>query len=439
MSKPLASAGMTSREYVTALPFDPPLAPVAAPAPDWPDRALDLAASHPSVVGGVLVAAVLAVALLISWRRGKVESWIVAVSWIAAFGFSAEGMWYVATDKANVPPVVAAGVFFVFELFQIRSMLAARRRYRATTVRDQSGRVTKAGDPGKHGVAVWGLAAVMGAIVALAAHNPADALLRLSIPLGAAWLWWNDLTDEGVQRERGSWRWTPRRIGLALRLLEPAERDMATVHREARIKQLTELEHARLNGSWGWLRARLASRLARLSLSADRAMIAQVREQVALARWFEEPYPAAGPVGDTGDTRAETPQSYPGTDPGDVPGIDPGGNVGIGPGDTPGVEAGTGAGVDVGAEPSAARVPTRVRPPSPKQVRALKLRAQPPDMTAAEIARKVPADYKTVRTWLKNADAASPDLPVAPPAEPVMAGTNGHAFYPSTTPKETPS
>jgi hypothetical protein len=84
-------------------------------------------------------------------------------------------------------------------------------------------------------------------------------------------------------------------------------------------------------------------------------------------------------------------------------------------------------------------VPTRVRPPSSKQVKALKLRTQHPDMPAAEIARKVSADYKTVRIWLKNAETATPDLPVGPPAAPVMAGANGHAFHPSTTPKETPS
>ncbi len=446
----LASAVMSD---FLALPADPPLAPTVSGATDhpagWVEQVGSWVTSHPSIVGGLVVAAVLAAAFLVAWARGRVTGWIVAVSWIAAFGFSAEGMWYVATDKAHVPPIVAAGVFFVFELFQVRSMLAARTRYRATTVRAADGTVTRAGDPGKHGAAVWILALVMGGVVALAAHNLADAALRLSIPLGAALLWWNDLTDEGVVRARSSWRWTPRRLLLAVGAIEPGERDFETVDWERRVAQMTVIAHKLHHGSArlvGWR----AARLRRLTLAADDAMVAEVRRRVERVHAVEEATkprvvdcgglddaPGVDPAAPPGTDPGEIPGDAPGRNPGDAPGRNPGGNMG----NTPGVGAGISPGAEVeaapGIEPAHTRVPTRVRPPSPKQVKALKLRAQHPDMSAAEIARKVGADYKTVRGWLAKAAQPTPDLPIAPPAVPVTAGANGHAFHPSTTtPKE---
>lgn len=428
-------------------PQEPPL-PVATPTDhlgtDWPAGLLHLALDNPSITGGLAVGLVLAIALLVSWRRGKVKSWIVAVSWIAAFGFSAEGMWYVAVDKADVPPVVAAGVFFVFELFQVRSMLAARDRYRATAVFDADGAIVQAGDPGKHGSAVWILAAVMGGIVALAAHSPADAALRLSIPLGAALLWWNDLTDNGVRRQRGSWRWTPRRLLLALGAIEPGERDFETVDRERRIAQMTVIAHKLHHGSArlaGWR----AARLRRLTLAADDAMVAEVHRRVERVHAVEEstrprviegvlvsPDPGVGSGAAPALTPGADPGGNPAPAPGADPGADPGGNAGISPGSPPGVEAGDAPGV--GRAPS--RAPTRVRPPSPKQVKALKLRADNPDMSAAEVARKVGADYKTVRGWLKTTESQPEQLPVGEPVPAVVAGVNGHEFIPSHDVKE---
>lgn len=442
----LTSAGMS--DFALALrpepgPALPAATPTAAPDPGWPARVLDLALANPSITGGLAVAAVLAVALLISWRRGKVEGWIVVVSWIAAFGFSAEGMWYVATDKADVPPVVAAGVFFVFELFQIRSMLAARRKYVATTVRDAAGRVVKAGDPGGHGLAVWAIAGVMGLIVALAAGNPADALLRVSIPLGVALLWWNDLTEDGVVRDRprSSWRWTPRRLLLWLGAIEPGERDIEQVHRAARVKQMTDLEFERLTATSERRRARVTSKLARLSLSADDAMIAEARANVARSGWFTDPGPGVRLAADPGHPPTFTPGEAPVSDPGGPPVEPPGVGAGFDPGDTPGVEAGDIPGPDGGGAPgtsrAATRAPARSRPPSPKKLKALKLRERHPEMAAAEIARKVPADYKTVREWLKDASAVA--APVAEPAVPVTAGVNGHDLHPSTPDEGDPS
>ncbi len=433
----LPSFGMTSREHVTALPADPgsPVPVEAPPVPAKPDTGpladlAGLATSHRDwlILGGLaLTVLILAAVVRRAVKGGRPDRWLDTFAVAVGFGWSVEGMWEVS-GRLGLSLAFAVVAVVVFDSMMASSMLRAYMHQK------------EYGTPGRHASAMWTKAAIAGGIVAFASDQFFEVPLRLAIPLLVVYQFWLGLKADGPAKAEGvsSWRWTPRRLLLALGAIEPGERDVATVHRAARVKQMTELEFRRRSGGPAWLTARRTSKLSRLSLSADDGMIAEVEANVLRAGWFLRP--------DTDDAPGETPQSHPGADPGDVPGtdpggtpgVDPGGNVGIDPGDPPGVEAGTDAGVGVGVDPPTARVPTRVRPPSPKQVKALKLRTQHPDMPAAEIARKVSADYKTVRGWLAKAAEPTPDLPVAPPAGPVLAGVNGRAFHPSTTPKETP-
>jgi hypothetical protein len=241
------------------------------PTSAWPTLAT-FTSHHLTAVTGALVVAALLLALAIRWitRGGYLAKTVSVITWIAAYGFSAEGMWVVVTGKAHVPPLVAVGVFFVGEAMQVNSMILASRRY----ARD--------GHPGKHGRAVWIIAVVMGAVVMFAATNWAERLLRLSIPLGTALLWWNTLTDDGCVKRPTRFRWTPTRLLEWLGALEPdVDRDLDEV---ARQRQIAAMVTARLGyEAGGWVGSWHGRRLRALAKTADKAMVVEVRKQVSRA------------------------------------------------------------------------------------------------------------------------------------------------------------
>jgi hypothetical protein len=227
------------------------------------------------MLAGLAVTAVTVVvsAAVAGWRR-RIDRWVATVQWIATFGFSGEGMWVVTTQRAHVPPMVAVGVFAVGEAMLLNSMIQARRRYKLTN------------DPGKHGRAVWIIAIAMGVIVSFAATNTTERLLRLLIPIGAAYNWWNTLTDEGVTKQDTQWRWTPSRLLEWLGAKEPAgQRDLTTAARERRIAAMARCGYRVHTQALG---CRLpvigsAARFHRMGLTADDEMIAQVAARVRRA------------------------------------------------------------------------------------------------------------------------------------------------------------
>lgn len=222
------------------------------------------------LAGLAVTVCTLAVALYAAWRRGRVDRWVSALAWVASFGFSAEGMWVVTTHKAHVPAVVAVGVFFVAEAFQLSSMLQAGRRYRLD------------GHPGKHGRAVWIIAVAAGTVVAFSAQNLTEAALRFLIPLGAALLWWNTLTDDGMTKPKGRWRWTPTRLLEWLGAIEPdVDRDLVEVNRGRHVAAMVTAAIAVHDG--GRLRSWHTRRLRSLAKVADEGMVAEVRERVGRA------------------------------------------------------------------------------------------------------------------------------------------------------------
>lgn len=264
---------------------DPATGTAAASVPGW----LNTVGAHwgdyryPVILGALAaVVAFLAVSLIVAKVKGHTDRWISALAWAAGFGFSAEGMWVVTTQKAHITPIVAIAVFFVGEAFMLNSMTHARAAYLRTTVRDADGKVTKAGDPGKHGRAVWIIASAMALVVAFASKNPAEVMLRASIPLGVAMLWWNTLTAEGTGRAKGRFAWTPTRLLEQMGALVPDEDpDLAKLARERRINAMVVAADRAHAG--GWRAARAARRLRRLARTADVDMMAAVRQRVAQA------------------------------------------------------------------------------------------------------------------------------------------------------------
>jgi hypothetical protein len=208
---------------------------------------------------------------------------------LVGLGWSSEAVWEL-TGRAGFPTSLRLLMFFVLESLLVLAMIRSRRAMR------------EHGHPGRSGRTAWIVASAMALVAAAVADSFAEAVLRGLIPLLVTLAWWDGLLGEGVKRREdvSSWRWTPRRLLLALGAIEPGDRDVETVHRERLVQQMTKLEFRRRHGSKRYTQRR-AARLARLSLSADDLVIAEVRERVERATWFEakqdDAPPAASPAG----------------------------------------------------------------------------------------------------------------------------------------------
>jgi hypothetical protein len=339
-----------------------------------------------------VVLSAFAYALYRAMRDGRVERWLSALAWIAAFGFSAEGMWYVTTQKAHVPTIVAAGVFFVAEAMMLSSMVQARRRY------------TLDGHPGKHGRAVWTIACAMGLIVAFAANNWPERLLRLAIPLGAALQWWNSLTDAGMTRPQGRWRWTPSRLLERVGAIEAAtDRDLSEVTRQRRITALVACELRRGAGTWpNWWHAR---RLTRLAMAADPDMVAdaaarldQVRRIRAL---LSTPQPLAVSAPVLGEVSTSEVLSEDRTAPLTEDLTVRTGEDLTQPLTQPLTEDRSEVIAKPSADPSPSTSPDIAPKLPPTAVKVIKLRAQRPAITQREAATKLGVSVATVQRYWK--------------------------------------
>lgn len=258
---------------------------------------LTFAAEHRNelvLIALALTAAVLVIAVIRAIRRGRADKLVATITGFTVLALSAEGMWVVATERLGLPPILAGSVFFVAEAAMLSSAMRASRQYAQTTIRDAAGNIVKAGNPGKHGRAVWVIAAVTGGIVTLNSHSVVEVPLRLALPLGAAYLWWNALTADGVtEGEKSSWRWTPRRVLLWLGAIEAGERDARQINRDRQIMAMTALARRvhRRGRFAGWHEARLE----RLALLADDGMVAEVQRRVWRSKWIKELTDPQGP------------------------------------------------------------------------------------------------------------------------------------------------
>jgi hypothetical protein len=214
--------------------------------------------------------ALLALFVLVTLLSKRPDRRITMLATAIGLGWSAQGMWDTATKHYGVTEQLAAVLFVLFEAFMVGRMLTANI-YRDDPVRRAR--------PVRF---VWTLAVVMGAVVALA-EGPSQAPLRFSVPLLVAWNWYLDLTadDDPAKAERTSWRWTPRRLLLAVGALEPGERDVETVDRDRHIARMTMLAFRLKNGEKHVSDVlHRKERLMRLALAADEGMVREMHERL---------------------------------------------------------------------------------------------------------------------------------------------------------------
>ncbi|GGL09775.1 hypothetical protein [Mangrovihabitans endophyticus] len=230
----------------------------------------------------VLLAGLLLTVALLLWvvrriaRSERPDDALSNLVMLVGLGWSSEAVWEISRNRLHFPLGLTLLLFFVFEALLSLAMIRAKRHMRQFAW------------PGRFGTTAWTVAVCMSGVAGIASHSVPEAVLRMVIPLLVTKQWWDGLVGGAAQRpaDASTWRWTPRRLLLALGAIEPGERDVQTVHRERLIQQMTTLYYKIQHGS-GRLRTRRVSRLARMSLTADDAVIAEVRQRGDRALWFE--------------------------------------------------------------------------------------------------------------------------------------------------------
>ncbi|MDR7278960.1 hypothetical protein [Catenuloplanes atrovinosus] len=198
---------------------------------------------------------------------------------LAILGFSAEGMWEVATEDLTLGRGLALIFFAIGDVAIIGEMITAEKS-RLGSIKQR-----------KHLRAVWTIATILGAIVACSADTPVEIPLRFVLPLLAVWVWKLGLQELGenevIERDENALTWMIgpwlRQRVIALRLAKPGKADLETIDRAQLIDRLTRLRFrlwkAERDGNTT-LVTRLTARWHRLTLDADDAMLAEVTARV---------------------------------------------------------------------------------------------------------------------------------------------------------------
>jgi hypothetical protein len=398
-----AAAGLVAGDAGDASPT-----PVPAGAP-WTDTAFTQITDNRALFYLALAASIATLAFLYAKARriaksDKPDDAMSTIGMLIGLGWSGEAMWIIGTELLDIPIPLLALLLFVLEINLATAMIRAKRHHRLH------------GHPGSYGTTAWTIAAAMAVIAAAASQSLAEAALRIAIPLLVTKTWWDGMVGSGAKKLTGAitWRWTPRRLLLWLGAIEPGEKDVETVNRERLTQQMTRLEFRRQYGRDS-TRKRVTARLARLSLSADDAVIEEVRQRVARASWFTAMPLATRPVahGDAaGGAPLNPPVARPATQAAKRVEMAPTRRGKV-------VTQPLASGDAAGADPA---------------TQAAQLYLTGAADSIREAARKVPgASEATVRRRINEArDAVSdaspdaPDLPIPDPREPVLAGVNGH-------------
>jgi hypothetical protein len=233
----------------------------------------------------VAVPAALALVVVFALTSEKKDRRVTLIATTIGLTWMAQGMWQAATTTYRVPPLFAGVLFLLFETFMLGNMLRANR-FRAD--HERRARPVRF---------VWTLAVIGGSVVALA-EGWHQAPLRFVVPLLVAGNWYLDLTadDDPEKQQPTSWRWTPRRLLLAIGALEPGARDAVTIDRERLTARMTMLKF-RINRGDSTVSDLLRRdvRLAKLALSADDAMVAEMHTRLARADGVLKPPAPAKP------------------------------------------------------------------------------------------------------------------------------------------------
>lgn len=257
----------------------------------WSDHGANLIfASLIAAVGFIVVS------MMVAKKNGHLPRWMARFGNAIVLVLSAEGMWEFFTGLLKLPTLIAAGGFAFGEFLLLSSMMHARAHYEATTKREGK-TVVRWGHTGRHGRTVWIVATVIGLIVATASDHWQEIPFRLALPLGAALIWYTELTASS-ETKRSRWRWTPSRLLIELGLLEPAETDLdeSEVVKRQRIRRMTKVackidvlarkkdKGEKLSDSETRRFNRLELRLQKLARDADDAQIADVGTNLVRVR-----------------------------------------------------------------------------------------------------------------------------------------------------------
>lgn len=234
-------------------------------------------------------------AFLAAWKvRGIIRSprpddALSNIAMLAGFGWSSEAVWVLAGPKgADLPTPIRIALFAIFEVILVVFMIRTKRN------------MSELGRPGNAGRMTWFVATGMSLVAVWTAHNPGEAFLRLLVPILLTAMWWNGIVGESAvtrDEDATSWNWTLRNALLWLGAIKPGKKDVDQINRDHLTQTMTRLEFRRRHGSER-RKERAVRKLARLSLAADDEIVAQVRDRVDRAMWFEtaqadEPQPAS--------------------------------------------------------------------------------------------------------------------------------------------------
>lgn len=248
---------------------------------------------------GVLAFALVVVSAVKLGRSRQRDRWVAGLTALVVLAWTSEGLWEVARYTIGLAIGFAVMTFFVYEAMMLTAALQAER-YRKHHP-----------SPGPAGRFVWVLASSSATIVALNAATLVEALVRFSLPLTAAGLWWIGITAEREEdseqvkrlrekqraKRKATWAIDIRRPLVAIGVMRPAAQTLTEAERERRIRQMVAAAVQLHTAGPGSRRAdRALQRLRRLAEMATRNDVAAVAARVERAvRIAELVIPAAAP------------------------------------------------------------------------------------------------------------------------------------------------
>jgi hypothetical protein len=234
------------------------------------------------LAGGVLgLVLLLGLAVWAKRSRKPLRPIALAFSMNLALLLNAEGMWVIAIDQLNLPPLFAVLVFAVFEICFLTATSLAAEQYRRTSTYAADGTIVEPGHPGRMLWVAALIAGLSGVIVASNAATITEKLLRLAVPGIIFLMWWAALTAAGQRlAQRSRFAYSPRRLAERWGWLIPDEdEDLVKLKADRQVRRMVT-NHRRLSAgrpaAWWW-KARLESD----ARSATDEVVSNVVEQLA--------------------------------------------------------------------------------------------------------------------------------------------------------------
>lgn len=270
---------------------------------------------HPAAAAAA-AGALLLLLLAGAWtaRRRSIARVLRAIALPGVLAWEAQGLYRLGLDRIHAPVTMALVLAGITSITLLTFAAFADEHHR------------KHQNLGPSGRRMWWVAAPMGVIVALNSASPAEALLRIILPLLSVLIWRAAyLPDEpgGARARAGQSRLAPRRIAAAIGLIDPSDDDLSAIARERLTRRLVTHALGTESGS-RWRRDLHRRRFARAVRIADDAMLAEVAARVRRVHdGLSRCLPAAPPRTVPGASPAPVPEHAPERSPGHDPGHPP--------------------------------------------------------------------------------------------------------------------